>query len=90
MTIRFYMDPETDMPHISNHAVSEEEVVYVLVHPWEDRPGKKGARVACGPTGSGRFIRVVYIIDDEGDIFVITAYDIKGKALKSLKRRRRR
>jgi len=49
MDVRFYVDPETDEPHIYGHQVSEEEVE-VLGRPGEDRPGSEGSRVAKGQT----------------------------------------
>jgi hypothetical protein len=52
--IRFYIDPDTDQPHIYNHAVREDEVEDVLRKPGEDRPGREGARIAIGKTNSGR------------------------------------
>ena len=33
MTIRFYIDPETSMPHMYSHAVYEKEVEEVLRGP---------------------------------------------------------
>ena len=41
MNIRFYIDPETEEPHIYNHSVTEGDVEDVLTRPIEDRPGKK-------------------------------------------------
>ncbi len=41
MKIRFYIDPETELPHIYRHEVSEDEVKDVLIRPGEDRPGKR-------------------------------------------------
>jgi hypothetical protein len=35
MNIRFYVDPETDLPHIYGHQVDEGEVEDVLRHPGE-------------------------------------------------------
>ena len=46
MRIRFYIDPETNQPHIFKHNVTEDEVMDVLTSPGEDRAGKEGARVA--------------------------------------------
>jgi hypothetical protein len=46
MKIRFYIDRETNQPHIFNHNVSEIEVENVLVRPLEDRDGAEGSRVA--------------------------------------------
>lgn len=43
----------------------------------EDRPGRKGSRVAIGQTRSGRYLRVIYVPDPEPDsVFVITAYEL--------------
>lgn len=91
MRIRFYIDPATDVPHIYNHGVSELEIEEVLAHPWEDRPGRDGSRIAIGKAGSRRFIRVIYVPDPEpGSVFVITAYELRGKPLMAFRRRRRR
>lgn len=55
------------------------------------RPGLEGARVALGQTRAGRYLRVIYVPDEGGTgIFVITAYDLRGKALAGYRRRRRR
>ena len=58
MNIRFYIDPETDLPHICDHAIDEQEVEEVLASPGEDRPGREGSRIALGQTSSGRYLRV--------------------------------
>ncbi len=42
MKFRFYIDPETDMPHIYKHDIFEDEVQDALLNPGEDRPGKEG------------------------------------------------
>ena len=54
MRLRFYMDPETGLPHIGRHSVEEREVEEVLQRPGEDRPGREGSRVAIGQTHAGR------------------------------------
>ena len=91
MTVRFYCDPETDEPHIYGHDVAEDEVIDVLEGPGEDRPGREGARVASGQTTAGRYLRVIYVPDPEPDsVFVITAYELRGKPLMAYRRRRRR
>ena len=39
----------------------------------------------------GRYLRVVYVPDEEGDgVFVVTAYPLAGRQLKAFRRRRRR
>ena len=89
MEIRFYIDPETDLPHIYKHDVSEDDVEDVLLHPGEDRPGREGSRIAIGQTRAGRYLRVIYVPDPEPDgIFVVTAYELSGKPLKAYQRRR--
>lgn len=91
MTLRFYIDRETGLPHIYRHNVSEAEVENVLSRPLEDRPGKEGSRVALGQTRGGRYLRVIYVPDSVSDsVFVITAYELGQKAKQALRRRRRR
>ena len=91
MNIRFYIDPETQMPHIHGHGVDENEVEEVLRKPGEDRPGHEGARVASGRTRAGRYLRIIYVPDQEADsVFVITAYQLSGKPLMAYRRRRRK
>ena len=91
MNVRFYIDPETLMPHIYRHGVDEDEVEDVLRKPKEDRPGREGARVAIGRTQAGRYLRVIYVPDQEPEsIFVITAYPLTGKPLMAYRRRRRK
>ncbi len=88
--VRYYIDPETGLPHIYNHSVTEEEVEEVLARPGEDRQGYEGARLAIGQTEAGRYLRVIYVPDPEpGSVFVITAYELRGKPLKAYRRRRR-
>jgi hypothetical protein len=89
--IRYYIDPETELPHIYRHDVSEAEVEEVLRRAGEDRPGREGSRVAIGRTSDGRYLRVIYVPDPEPDsVFVITAYELCGKPLTAYRRRRRR
>lgn len=91
MNLRFYIDPATDEPHIYEHSVDEDEIEDVLARPGEDRPGREGSRVAIGQTQSGRYLRVIYVPDPEPDsVFVITAYELKGKSLAAYRRRRRK
>ena len=91
MKIRFYIDPETDQPHIYNHGIREDEVEAVLRKPGEDRPGREGSRVAVGKANTGRYIRVIYVPDPMPEsVFIITAYELTGKPLKAYRRRRRK
>ena len=89
--VRYYMDPITEMPHIYKHGVVEAEVDDILRLPGEDRPGSEGSRVAVGQTRDGRYLRVIYVPDPEpNSVFVITAYELKGKPLQAYRRRMRR
>ena len=91
MTVRFYIDPATDQPHIYGHAVIEEEVEAVLARPMEDRAGREASRIALGQTEAGRYLRVIYVPDPTpGSVFVITEYELGEKALKALRRRQKK
>lgn len=88
---RFYIDPETGEPHIYNHGVTEEEAEEVLLYSEDDVPGRRDSRIALGTTSQGRHLQVVYLPEPEiHGVFVITAYDLRGKALAAYRRRRRR
>ena len=89
MAIRFYLDPESGLPHVYGHDVDEGEVAQVLARPGEDRPGRDGSRVAIGQTRAGRYLRVIYVAE-QGGVFVITAYELRGRPLLAYRRRRRR
>ena len=91
MNVRYYIDPETELPHIYGHDVEEAEVEEVLSNPGEDRPGREGSRVANGRTSGGRYLRVIYVPDPApNSVFVITAYVLQGESLIAYRRRRRR
>jgi len=89
--IRYYRDPHTELPHIYEHDVTQDEVEEALRSRHEDRGGEDGARVAIGRTRLGRILRIIYVRDAEPNaIFVITAYELRGKALVAYRRRQRR
>lgn len=91
MVIRFYFEPGSDVPHISKHGVTEDEVEEVLQNPIEERYGDEGSKIVTGKTDGGRILRVIFSPDeDQKGIFVITAYDLKGKPLHAFKKRRKK
>ena len=91
MYIRFYIDRETGYPHIYNHGVSEDEVEDVLFSPGDDVRGSGNSRFAMGQTSGGRYLRVVYTRDPyPNSVFVITAYQMRGKLLAAYRRQMRR
>lgn len=91
MNLRYYKDADTDRPHMHRHQVNEFEVEEVLRQPDEDRLGSEGSRIAIGRTSAGRHLRVVYVPEPEASgVFVITAYELRGKPLAAFRRRLRR
>jgi hypothetical protein len=54
MDIRYYRDPETGLPHINDHGVTEADAEWVLAHPGEDEACSGGSRQALGRTADGR------------------------------------
>ena len=91
MDVRYYFDPDTGQPHICGHGVTETEVEYVLRHPGEDRPDRDDSRHALGQTQDGRYLRVIYVPGPGSDsVFVVTAYELRGKPLQAYRRRRGR
>lgn len=91
MEIRYYCDPESGLPHIYGHGVTEAEAEWILAHAREDEACSGGSRQALGQTADGRYLRVIYVPDEQGDgLFVVTAYPLAGKQLKAFRRRQRR
>ena len=91
MLIRFYIDDETDRPHVENHGVTTSECVEVLERPGQDFATQSGARAAYGQTRAGMYLKVIYrLIEEHDEVFVITAYRLKGKDLAAFKRRMKR
>lgn len=89
--LRYYVDREPASRTFYNHDVSETEVEDVLTRPIEDRVGDAGSRVVIGQTEAGRYLRVVYVPDPLPDsAFIIIGYELGPRALKALRRRRRR
>jgi hypothetical protein len=91
MELRFWDDPESGLPHIYAHGVTEEEVLQVLSRPGLDYPEGRNARARLGTTAAGRHLKAVYV-PDQGvkSAFVVTAYELRGKAPKAYHRAKRR
>jgi hypothetical protein len=91
MELRFFIDPESGQPHIYDHGITEEEVRQVMAKRGQDYPGSKNSRMKLGQTDAGRYLQVVYSPDEgTNSVFVITAYELRGKSLKAFRRRERR
>lgn len=89
MQVRFLIDPDTELPHIYNHDVEEHEAIDVIERPGLLIHGSGGALIALGQTRAGRYLKVVHRRNAPGEMFIITAISLTGKALKSYRRRRR-
>jgi hypothetical protein len=91
MEICYYLDPDNGEPHIYEHGVSEREVEQVLRGSGEDIPAQRGSRMKLGQTAAGRYLQVIYVPDEDPDsVFVVTAYELHGKAKQAFRRRQRR
>lgn len=91
MELRFWNDPETGLPHIYDHGVTEEEVWQVVSRPGLNVAGKRNTRTIMGPTAAGRHLKVVFVPDVCGASgFVVTAYELRGKKLRAYQRAKRR
>ena len=91
MEVRFWIHPETGLPHIFDHGVTQEEVRQVLFRSGEEFPGSDRSRIRLGQTEAGRYLQVVYVPDAlAGSAFVVTAFDLTPKAKRAFRRRQRR
>jgi hypothetical protein len=91
MGISFYSDPETGLPHVYEHGITEEEVRQILAGSGPEAPARRNSRMKLGQTQAGRYLQVIFVRRKEpDDLFVITAYELRGKAKRAYRRRRRR
>lgn len=91
MELRFWDDPESGLPHIYGHGVTEQEVQEVLGRPGLDYPAERNARARLGQTLAGRHLKIIYVPDESRDgAFVVTAFELRGKALRAFRRANRR
>ncbi|HNV72278.1 MAG TPA: hypothetical protein PKO06_21400 [Candidatus Ozemobacteraceae bacterium] len=54
MRYRFYINPETNQPHVLDHSVFEQEVIEAFENGFEDRHAVNKARSRIGQTYAGR------------------------------------
>ncbi len=89
--IRYHLDADTGLPQIYGHGVVEQEVEEVLRGSGEDLPGNRNSRMKLGQTAAGRYLQVIYVPDDDpGSVFIVTAFELRGKAKQAFRRRRRK
>ncbi len=88
---RYHVDPETGLPHIYGHGISEREVEEVMHGSGEEYSGSEGSKMKIGKTAGGRFLQVIFVPDeDKKGVFIVTAYEPTPKSKKSFRRRLRR
>ena len=83
MEIRFYEDPETGLPHIYEHGRSTENEVWQILHgQGDDFSARDNSRMKVGQNRCRpRYLQVIFVPDeDPQSVFVITAYELRGKA----------
>ena len=91
MELRFWNDAESGLPHIYDHGVTEEEVRQVLHRPGLNVRAGRNSRSIMGQTLAGRCLKVVFVPDPGGySGFVVTAYELRGNALRAYRRAKRR
>ncbi len=70
-------DPDGNVAHISEHDVTQDEVLEVLSAPTALESSRSSGRpIAFGITSAGRLIAVVYEIVDEDVFYPVTAYEV--------------
>lgn len=76
--------------HVS-HSIDGVEAGSVVKRGHNGTLVRDDSRVAIGQTSGGRYLRVIYVSNPEPrSVFVITAYELRGKPLVAYRRRRRR
>ena len=76
---------------VGQHHVEPEEAEFVINHARQPYPMKVDdeKRLVWGPTRSGRYLQVVYLIGRDDTVFVIHARPLTDKEKRRLRRRRR-
>ena len=69
---------EWNLDHVAKHGCTAAEIESVVRHPGRGYPRHVGndKLLVIGRGQGGRFIRVVYVIEDDGPIFVIHAMPV--------------
>lgn len=77
--------------HIGEHGVSPGEAEYVVRHeqpPWPRREGPNEFR-SRGQTARGVWLQVVYVVDEDGRLFVIHARPLTQREKQQCRRSHR-
>lgn len=81
---------EWNVEHIARHGVTPAEAEYVIRHakpPYPSDAGDEKFEVR-GQTAEGYYLIVVYVMDDDGTVFVIHARPMKDREKRQFRRRK--
>jgi uncharacterized DUF497 family protein len=80
-----------NVEHIAEHGVSPMEAEYIVNHVRPPFPEAKGDGkfMVAGQTWNGTYLRVAFIIDPEGTLFVIHAQPLTEQDKRIYRRRKR-
>ena len=82
MKIKYYIDPDTNEPHIYKHEVEKAEIMDFFTEiKYFEFIRKDKSFESYGRLKTGRYLQVAYRKERDNTIFVITAYDIEDKEI---------
>jgi hypothetical protein len=82
---------EWNLDKVAKHGVTPFAAEYVVNHarnPFPERGGDGKWRV-WGQTSSGEYLQVVYLLDNDGGVFIVHARPLEEIEKRRLRRRRR-
>ena len=82
---------EWNMEHATRHGVSVEEIEWLIETaepPFPEYRGD-GKWLVQGRGKSGRYVQAIYLVDDDGPIFVIHARTLDNQEIRRYRRRLR-
>lgn len=73
------------------HSVVPAEAEYVVRHARRPYPQKIGDEktMVCGQTDAGRYLQVIYLIDEDDAVFVIHAMPLTPRKRRNYRRKKR-
>lgn len=80
-----------NVQHIAAHGVDPEEAEDVVEGARKPFPFRRedDKWLVWGPSGRGQLLQVVFVLDDEGSVFVIHARPLSEREKRRYRRRRR-
>jgi len=76
---------------VQKHGVTPAEAEYVARHAHSPYPRKIGDEktLVCGQTDAGRYLQVIYLIEDDDAVFVIHAMPLTERRKRAYRRSQR-